>query len=90
VGIGPLAEGLKGCDSAACWAAALTEISSAAVNINFQVRMTILSKFSKPKFLFGPICLRTRVSQPIALIPVAPSGPRNHSSVLKFFDQTNS
>jgi hypothetical protein len=35
---------VEGCDSAACCAAALIEASSAAVNIHFQVRMTLLSK----------------------------------------------
>jgi hypothetical protein len=45
VGIGPFAAGLEGCDSVGCCAAALTEISSAAVNIHFQVRMTLFSKF---------------------------------------------
>jgi hypothetical protein len=34
----------EGCDSDGCCAAALTETSSAAVNIHFQVRMTLLSK----------------------------------------------
>jgi hypothetical protein len=33
----------EGCDSDGCCAAALTETSSAAVNINFQVRMTLFS-----------------------------------------------
>jgi len=45
VGIGPFAAGLEGCDSVGCCAAALNETSSAAVNIHFQVRMTLFSKF---------------------------------------------
>jgi hypothetical protein len=45
VGIGPSAAGLEVRDSAGCCAAALTETSSAAMNIHFEVRMTLLSKF---------------------------------------------
>jgi hypothetical protein len=45
-GVGPgdicVVEAGTGCrDSTGCWAAALTEASSAAVNIHFQVRMTL-------------------------------------------------
>src|SRR5258708_11693936 len=45
VGSGPFAAGLKGCDSDGCCAATLAETSSAAMNIHFEVRMTLLSKF---------------------------------------------
>jgi hypothetical protein len=40
----PAFDGAEGCESDGCCAVALTETSSAAVKIHFEVRMTILSK----------------------------------------------
>jgi hypothetical protein len=48
VGSGPFAAVLKGCDPGcdpADCCAALTDTSSTAANIHFEVRMTLLSKF---------------------------------------------
>jgi hypothetical protein len=54
VGVAAAALGCaEGCDSDGCCAAALTETSRAAVNIHFQVRMTLLSKVPSEPNVFS-------------------------------------
>ena len=52
-----VAAGEDGCESAGCCAAALNEASKQVVNIQFQVRMTLFSKFFSAKSLSSSVPL---------------------------------
>jgi hypothetical protein len=59
-----------GCESEGCCAAAPNDTSSAAANINFQVRMTLFSNFLRPMFrsideFRGPRALKPALQQKI-------------------------
>jgi hypothetical protein len=68
-----VAAGEDGCESAGCCAAALNEASKQVVNIQFQVRMTLFSKFFSAKSLSSSV--------PLTLTPKFNAAKQNSSPV---------